>query len=1047
MDTRYALRGIAMLFAAFVCTIAATAGPPLAPKPALGNDPNFTAVSPTAQDGSGNDRGVYLPPLAGPSGEIVGTVLADEGSGPVAFYVGTVDGNGATRFWKGVTDHSGRFHLRLPAVAAGVATLLVFKRFDAHGQPDRGASSIISGTPPHLPDSQPVIGYPQGGPAIVEASTSYQRGGFAQGIVQLRTRGVDPERARVLLDGSQSSVDTLAASDISIVGKLHDTAPLGRHMFSVQSGEHRTNGVSSDIIAVSFTPLAPLKQGEVQPLGMRVEGVGRDPAVARFDVTGAATLADGSTTTTVPLVDGQAQVAIRGERPGQLQIRVTIEVQTPLVAANAETETHPSVLPTTTSRPVGVHYTPPPVTPAPKYSAPRTEGRETPPPLLTTGAPGSQPPSTSRPTASPTPTEYPPPSPSPSATPTPQPCTVKITDGWMEPMQGVWQDDPTFDDHPTKQITRTSKPGDAPVYDAELDMIVDRDSLLFGVEHYRYQGAKVSAGTHSIIHMAGTTDCSDPPKPVKMRFSLEQGMFGKTLWTSDVVSEIKLTGHKAAEDTWEADLVAHGDGIPPPSVGPFVFDSQGDYVLKDELIEEDGTPTGLILTVGGRAHLVKPIKIAYIPLILTPVSADQAQALTAASDALGTEAGKYIPDYYPVFPHWIEGWAYDALDLSNTNVLNPTIEKVTWPGIQQKDIDFHNQYKREDKVNAELARRFAVLARESGYDRFVVTVSPADMVTIKGSDTLGAAVDKKFVYVMQGQSYLTEAHELAHTLPYLWSSIQMNKQCKQPGDYHNKAVLWANGYRIDTNNAPGPRVEEMRQYPFFGVTSPQGSVWIDQCTYWNLARTLVAEPDPAAMLVRGVAFKSADTKKFGGFLWPSYDMTGVPELVARPALPGERWSIVVRSASGAQIAAYPFDPEFADENGRVRDLVAFSYLIPFSADARSVVLRGPDALSWVQQITAHPPSVRISAPAADARLGPVSRVTVRWSATGETDTPLLATVLYSPDGHRWYDQVFEQPVHSVDIALKRSQRHYIKVIVTDGSRSAQAALDFTTTGR
>jgi hypothetical protein len=1040
---------IVAVIAVCACSIAAAAAPSAPGDASLNFDPRYSPTAPQAQSGTGDDRGVYLPPLAGPSSEIVGTVLPDDGTGPAAFYVGAVDGNGGKHYWKGATDSQGHFHFRVPVLASGVAALLLFKHFDSHGQPDRGSSCQVADKPAlaRLPDAQPVIGYPAHGPAILEANTAFERGGFSQGIMQLHTRDLDPTNAHVLIDGRDAEVDTLAASDSSIVGKLHDNASLGRRVISARSGNLHTNGLNADIIAISFTPLPPLKPGVIAPLGLHVEGLGKDPAFARFDVTGAASLADGSSSARVPIVDGQCEVNIRGQRAGQLQVRVTIDVQMPLVALNAETEPRPSILPTTTSRPPGVHYTPSP-TPA-HTGPPKTTGREneTPPPLLSTGRPPTEPPPSHPPTTVPsaTPTEYPPTHP-PSPSPTPTPCDVKITDGWMEPAQGVWQDDLIFDDHPTKQITRTSRPGDPPSYKAELDMIVDRDTLLFGVEHYRYRENRVEAGTHSIIHMAGTTDCSDPPKGVSMQFTLEEGPLGRILWTSGEVAQIKLTGHRTTEEPWEADLTAHGDGVPPPDVGPFKIDAQGPYAIKDELITGDGQGTGLILTVGGNAHLVSPIKIAYIPLILTPVVGADALALENASDDLGTQAGMFIPDYYPVYPHWIEGWAYDPLDLSNTNVLNPTIEKVTWPGITQKDIDFHDQYNRADKVTAELARRFAVLARESGYDRFVVTVSAHDMNILQGPYTLGAAVDQKFVLVMQGQSFLVEAHELAHTLPYIWSSGQMAKQCKKPGDYHNKAVHWANGYRIDTNNAPGPRKDEDATYPFFGETSPVDSVWNDQCTYWNLARTLIKHPDPAVMLVRGVAVKHSESGRFGGFLWPAYTLNGVPDLESRRPSGVEHWSIELDDASGKALAAYPFEPQWYDENGRRRGLVAFAYEIPTNVHAAALVLRGPDAVNWRVPMSTTPPSVRITEPSANAQLGSPSDVTVTWTESGDLRTPLLATVLYSPDGNRWYDQIFEEPVTRATVRLKKSSKHWIKVIVTDGTRSATSSITFTTRG-
>ena len=323
-------RAVALLIACS-CAMGASS-PQQAAEVQLTSDPNFTAVQPVAQDGSGNDQGVYLPPIAGPNSQITGTVLPDEGSGTSGFYVGARDSNGVTRYWKGTTDQSGRFRLRLPPLSGGLASLILFKHFDTRGEPDRGATLTVTDKPVQLADMQPVIGYIPSGPAIVAGNTSYQRGGNAYGVMQLLTRGLDAANSHVLLDGSTADVDTLAASDSSIVGRLRDTAALGKRVVSVQSGTRRTNGFKTYIIALTFSQLTPLQPGDVEQLSMQVEGLGKDPAVARFDVIGAASLADGSPSTTVPIVDGRSEVTLRGQRPGQLQISVTIDVQMPLVA-------------------------------------------------------------------------------------------------------------------------------------------------------------------------------------------------------------------------------------------------------------------------------------------------------------------------------------------------------------------------------------------------------------------------------------------------------------------------------------------------------------------------------------------------------------------------------------------------------------------------------------------------------------------------------------------------------------------------------------------
>lgn len=74
-------------------TSAADVPGPLTAEPALGSDPRFARVTARPENGAGMERGVYLPALASPGEEIVGSV--DEPSSPV--YVGTIDGQASNR--------------------------------------------------------------------------------------------------------------------------------------------------------------------------------------------------------------------------------------------------------------------------------------------------------------------------------------------------------------------------------------------------------------------------------------------------------------------------------------------------------------------------------------------------------------------------------------------------------------------------------------------------------------------------------------------------------------------------------------------------------------------------------------------------------------------------------------------------------------------------------------------------------------------------------------------------------------------------------------
>lgn len=933
------------------------------------------AAVPRAENGPGKESGDYLPPIAGPNSELTGTVVNDSGSGPTDFYVGAVDNSGKHHYWKGVTDPNGHFHLRIPELA-GIVALLLFKHFDDRGRPDDGASTRITNLSAHLEDTQALSNVPSRGPAILEASTSYERGGMSDGLVPLHIRDVDPLTARVMLDGSDLSIDTLASSNESVLGRLHDATILGRHTLAVRTGDRLSNGENIDVVAEHFDPIPPLHTGQVTTVHLHIDGLGDDPANVAFTVEGAASISDGTSTRSVPVHDGEADVDIRGEHAGELIVRTLLDVAVPQELAK--------LLP---------HA--PEETPTPPLGGEAT-------------------------------------------------CNPAITDGWFEPTQGVWQDDPKFDDHPTKQITRISMPGAPPAYDAELDMIPYRDTLLFGVEHYEYGGERVRAGVHAVIEMSGTTDCSDPPVPVKMQFRFLEGDYGhRIIWTSDVVGRISLTGHHVAPVRWRAVLANQSYGVPPASTGAFMIPKQGEYKIQDELLRLDGTATGLAMTVQGNAHVDYDLKIAYVPVLLTPMDAAGRAHLDEQTESLGISAGHYIPDMYPLMRNGIEGWVYDLVDLSGTNLMNPTRSKSAGGNA------FPLSMNRADRLNVELQRRFDLLARESNFQRMVLVLPPNDM-KIVSPGAAGEAVSRKFVYVMQGQNYLTVAHEIAHTLPavrayepftYLWSSLQMNAECDRPGDYHNLTVKVANGFRIDLYGRPGPRRERDGTISFMSYTSEPDDTWIDQCTYWNLSRALKNRADPAVLLVRGVAAERG--AQVDATLWPMYDEIGVIDLAARAPFASEHWSFDYLNARGERLALYPFEPQWSDEYGARRSMVAFAYQIPIMRDATMLELRGPNGLMRRTAISQHAPTLRITSPISG---GTTTNETVRvsWSARGEHS--LLTTVLYSPDGNAWYPEVFEEPVSSADVKLSsRSRTHRIKVIVTDGSRSSESTVSFRST--
>lgn len=953
-------------------------------------DPRFTHVQAAPQNGSGTDQGTFLPPLAN-QGVITGTVLASE-AGPTAFYIATVTSNGDQQIYKGKTDEHGHFHLRIPAIA-GLASLLLFKEFDSQGHPDKGATCQISKQPAHLENTEPVVNVPANGPAIVEANTAYERGGFSGGVMQLHTRGTDALNSKLLLDGSDRGVDTLATSDSSMVGKLHDDVPLGRHRVGAQSGDQRTNEQLADIVTERFDPIAPLRPGQVSTVKLHIDGLGTDPAQVKWTVGGAASVADGRDTATAPVKDGSCQLDIRAKQPGQLVIRTVLLVSIPEILGNLPPGGLRIQMPTE----------PPPTETPPLYTTEKPYG------------PGYRPP----------------------------PCQPLI-DGAFEPSQGVWQDDPKFDDHPTKQLSRPVSA--APDYLAGLDMISFRDTLLFGVDHYQdAKLGKVHAWYHKTMRFDVTSDCSDPPKGVFMRFTLERGSSppGRVLYETPVLGQIPLTGHHVPPKQYTL-FVDCTLGCPPPPAPPFRIAAFGEYMIQGELYSDDGKGTGLAVTVHGDVHGTYSIKIAYLALFLFPNDDAVKKAVDDESEQLGIMSGRYIPDYYPMQAHSIEGWALDPIDLSGTNIMNPTVERWAPPATAES-IALHARFEREDRVRAEITRQLDALASLAGYQRFVLVLPKDDMIAIVGLHTVGYAFSKKIILVRSGEPYFTVAHELAHTLPYVWSSGEMNRDCKEPGDYHNQGVLWANGIRIDTAGVPGPRRFVDHDWTIMGGGDDNPDhTWIAQCTYWNLAKTLRKKPDPPALLVRGFASRSGGSAS--AVLWASYDVDGVLDVEARPATNDEHWAVVYLGADGRQLASYPFEPQWKDENGHEPALVPFALHVPRMMGVRTVELRGPDSLVLRQAVSTRAPIIRVLPPSQATRANGNTSVTLTWTATVQPGFKQLSTVLYSNDGGgSYHPRVFEASATTATVKIDAAaHQHRVKVIVTDGSQSTEQTLDFKT---
>lgn len=273
---------------------------------------------------AGGDETAYLPDVAGPSSQIVASFNDPASSGPSDVMIAMIQDDGTAKYYRARTD--ARHHLAFK-VAEGVASILLFKGFH-DGKPDDAAAKCEIARDATVPQTDALSAVPQSGPAIVRASTAYERGGSGRGIISMQTRGADPSHTSVLLDGTTTGVDTLAASDVSVKARLADDVQLGRHSIGLQSNGKKSNAFPADVVSLRADPIPPGEPGAVETLTVHCDGLPPgDAATMTFTIGGAAQLVSGQETETVPVEDGVAKVQIRGTHGGAALVRFHLHTQ------------------------------------------------------------------------------------------------------------------------------------------------------------------------------------------------------------------------------------------------------------------------------------------------------------------------------------------------------------------------------------------------------------------------------------------------------------------------------------------------------------------------------------------------------------------------------------------------------------------------------------------------------------------------------------------------------------------------------------------------
>jgi hypothetical protein len=371
------------------------------------------------------------------------------------------------------------------------------------------------------------------------------------------------------------------------------------------------------------------------------------------------------------------------------------------------------------------------------------------------------------------------------------------------------------------------------------------------------------------------------------------------------------------------------------------------------------------------------------------------------------------------------------MDLTAEPYVTAAIAPVSLPGRDQLDVDI-DTWKQREKIQAAIAKELDLDTLMGGYDRMVAVLHPEDMKFISPGAS-GLAFSQKVVLVEAGYfaNFTVVAHEIAHTLPYIWSSGQMKQECTAPGNYHNTFARIASGMRLDEGGKPSSPDFLYYKVPFMGSASQISGQWADQCTYWHLADELQHRPDPAVLVIRGGIGKFG--QNLDAVLWPAYTMKGNVSLPHGTSA----WSIVVRDSGGKIAVRYPFAPQFLDENGKPKAFAPFVYQIPQPKSLGSIELHGP-GVSVLHKAGRFAPSISITRAQVEG-----SKLLLGWRVTADPATATLSSVYVSDDGGVTYNaRLTEQPKTALTMAVARG-KHRIKVVVTDGTRSAEAFADVT----
>jgi hypothetical protein len=131
-----------------------------------------------------------------------------------------------------------------------------------------------------------------------------------------------------------------------------------------------------------------------------------------------------------------------------------------------------------------------------------------------------------------------------------------------------------------------------------------------------------------------------------------------------------------------------------------------------------------------------------------------------------------------------------------------------------------------------------------------------------------------------------------------------------------------------------------------------------------------------------------------------------PAVHAAPAPASSDYALVVSDAGGATLSSTPMSAAASHVDGGGA-LLALAADVPASAQAASVAIVSGGGATATRTRSAHPPTVRVTAPASGTTVG--AHAVVRWVAKDADSDALAATVAYSLDDGKHWRTIYSGP--------------------------------------